>query len=124
MQDLQTESARRAVVILLSQALVARDIELMVGDMRPEATVIVAWTMLELTNALSPRVLIDVAFVDDISAAKALSDTTKLAHRDGRRVVLVGHDMGPIPQRKDWVLLPYPFTNHDVEKVLSSGAMT
>jgi len=119
MQDLQAESARRAVVILLSQALVARDIELMVGEMRPEAMVVVARTMRELSDALLPHVLIDVAFVDEVSAAEVLSDTTKVAHRDGLRMVLVGHDTGAIPQRQDWVLLPHPFTNHDVAKVLS-----
>ena len=121
MQKLQAGPTQRAVVIVVDQALIARDIELIVKEMRPDVTVIVARNVSEIATALTPDIQIELAFVDAIAVAMALSGGNS-AHWTGSRVVLIGHDQDAVPKQNDWALLPYPFTNRDVQNLLAQPA--
>ena len=118
MHQFEAEAVRHIVVIMLREALIARDIELIVQDLRPDAPVVVARTIVEVTAPLSPRDVIDIAFVDELKWAITPSDFAQRVATDRGILVLVGHEPEVVPQRPDLALLQFPFTREDVEKLV------
>lgn len=118
MHQFEAEAERNIVVIMMREALIARDIELIVQDMRPNAAIIVARSLAEVTARLYRGDLIDIAFVDELRSAIGPSDFAQRVAMDRGTVVLVGHEPGATPQRPNWALLPFPFAREDVEKLL------
>jgi len=118
MHQFEAETARHIVVIMLREALIARDIELIVQDLRPNAPAVVARNVEEVTARLFRGDVIDIAFVDELLSAIGPSDFAQRIATDRGTVVLVGHEPGAVPQRPNLTLLQFPFTREDVEKLV------
>ncbi len=105
------------IVVVMQEVLVARDIEMIVRDVRPGARVLVAQTLHEAVDAL-PQGRIEVAFVQVDAAIIAASTLGRRVAADGGRVVLLSEEKGRrLPE--GWKTLPYPFASADVASVLT-----
>ena len=105
------------IVVVLQEVLVARDIEMIVRDLRPTARVLLAKTLPEAVNGL-PKGRIEVAFVQVDAATIAASPFGRRVAADGGRVVVVCEERNRrLPQ--GWKALPFPFASADVASLLS-----
>jgi hypothetical protein len=103
-------------LIILNEVLVAKDIELTISDMRPEARMVVARSMSEVDLAEIGGELAAAFVRHDLSNADRLRIAERL-QRDGGLLVFVGQEVAPVPAGES--VLPYPFSRDDVTNLLS-----
>jgi hypothetical protein len=99
-------------VIVLDEVVVARDIELIIGDVRPDARIVVARTLSDAETHL-PYGRIEAAFVQRDAVrffASALGDRVA---KDGGRLVLVEQVFDAATDGVS--VLSFPFSREDVE---------
>ena len=119
MQTSDTKAPPAIIVVILQQVLVARDIEMIVRDLRPEARVLLARTLPEAVDAL-PEGRIEIAFVQLDPAVVAASPLGRRAAADGGRVVVLCEEQGTrLPD--GWTALAVPFASDDVASLLTVG---
>jgi hypothetical protein len=117
MPVLETREALAIYVVVMREALIARDIEMIIRDFDPSAYVAVAATLHEV-NASLPHGRIMMSFVQMGAADIAVSPLGQRVAADGGRMVLVGIDAtDPLPERCS--VLRFPFTGQDVETLLA-----
>jgi hypothetical protein len=105
-------------IIILDEVLVARDIEFTIGDVRPDATVVVARTN-EDGEAILPLGRVEAAFVQRDAARFLASAIGQRVSGDGGRLVLVGQE--PSAATDGVLVLPYPFAREDVAALLADA---
>lgn len=120
MQDNNASSPRRIFIVTLDDFLVARDIEMMIHDMRPEVQVVVARSFDDaLFHAADAR--IETAFVQCDAARVLASPLGARVLRDGGHIVLVGQE--PAEVSDGLSVLPFPFGQKDIA-LLFAGVST
>jgi hypothetical protein len=126
MNDSNTGGAGAVFVIVLSEVLIAHDIELVIGDVRPDATVIVARTLDEAAGRVPSDARIEIAFVAAAPAAYRASHLAALVSASGGHVVLLGQDAATGAAGDDTCtssVLHFPFTRDHVIAHLSCASV-
>ncbi len=103
-------------IVILDEVLVAQDIELIIGDVRPDAKVVRART-LEDGIAIVPAGRVEAAFVQRDAARFLASAIGRRVAGDGGQLVLVGHE--PALAAKGVAVLPFPFARENVTALLA-----
>jgi hypothetical protein len=103
-------------IVVLDEVLVARDIELMIRDLRPDAVVIVAQS-LEAAAADLPDAPIKAAFLQGDAQRIHASVVGQRLLRDGVRTVMVGREVDEAAEGVS--VLPFPFSQADVAALLA-----
>jgi hypothetical protein len=111
------EALPAIIVVILPEVLVARDIEMTLWDLRPEAHVLLARTLHEAEEALPPG-RIELTFVQLDPARFAASALGRRSAADGGKVVVLCEDRrNGLPD--DWFALPVPFASDALALLLS-----
>jgi hypothetical protein len=118
MQEAGNMPAPPIFILILDEVLVARDIELIIGDVRSDAKVVVART-LEDGAAIVPPGRVEAAFVQRDAARFLASAIGRRVSGDGGRVVLVGQE--PSEAMDGVSVLPFPFARDDVAALLADA---
>jgi hypothetical protein len=106
-------------IVVMEEVLVARDIEMMIRDLRPDATVIVAQS-LGAVEAELPDTNITAAFLQADPPRILVSAVGQRLLRDGGQTILVGHEPGEAAEGA--LVLPFPFARGDVVALLAGAA--
>lgn len=120
MQNAGTQ-APSIFIVILDAVLVARDVEMTIYALRPDARVVVARTTAE-AEAFLGEGPIEAAIVQSDAPAFMGSSLRRRLAADGGLVVLVGHDSHTVGDGV--ALLPLPFTQEDVEIVVAGLSRT
>jgi hypothetical protein len=106
-------------IIVLDEILVARDIEMLIGELWPDARVLVARTLIE-AEAEAPEGRLVAVFVQREAAQLPATALGQRLARDGGRLVRVGWEGDVV---EDGVsILRLPFELKDVEALLAGTA--
>jgi len=117
MLELEVCEPTAIFVVVVKEVLVARDIQMIVQELRPDAHVLLAPTLREAADALPPG-RIEVVFAQTDGAAVAKSGLSPRVVADKARVVLVGEEEAPgLPE--GWSALPFPFFGESIASLLS-----
>jgi hypothetical protein len=122
MQTVETVKPRTVFVVVMREVLVAQDIEAILMDAAPEASVILAPTLEEAEAGLLKRkeVRVAAAFVElDPVVVSGSTLGQRVAADGGRLVLLASESTDTLPQ--GWTGLPFPFAEADVTAQLSGG---
>lgn len=117
MHSSEVENLSAIIVIVLSEVLVARDIEMIVRSARPGAQIVLVQTVNEAVNALPPG-RIEVAFVQADAAMIAASALGRRIAADGGCVVVLYEEVEE-GSPEGWKALPFPFASEHVVSVLA-----
>jgi hypothetical protein len=117
MHDAQN-AAPPLFIIVVEEALVARDIELTILELRPEAVVIVTQSLGAAAAAL-PEGRLEAAFVQGDAESSFASFVGQRILRDGGHLILVGREADDLTA--GCLLLPFPFAQADVAALLSAA---
>lgn len=120
MQNVEIREPLPIFVVVVPQVLIGRDIEMMIRDLRPDARVILAFSLPEAAAAL-PVGRIDTLFVQMNADIVAASDLGKRVEADGGKTVLVGVD-ADVAVPHGWSALPFPFANDHLTSLLACAA--
>jgi hypothetical protein len=102
-------------VVVMDEILVATDIELIIGDLRPDARIVVSRSV-ERAADDTPDGRIEAAFVQSDAARFLTSTIGQRVVRDGALVILVGREPGE--ESAGISVLPFPFVRDDVAALL------
>jgi hypothetical protein len=102
-------------VVVLDEVLVARDIELIIGDVRPDARIVVARTLVDAETKL-PEGRIEAAFVQRDAVRFFASALGNRVACDGGRLILVEQVLQAAVDRVS--VLSFPFSREDVEQLV------
>ena len=108
-------------VVVLDEVLVATDIELIIGDLRPDARIVVARSV-ERAADDTPDGRIEAAFVQGDATRFLASTIGQRVARDGGQVILVGRE--PSEATEGVSVLPFPFVRDDVAALLAGVVET
>lgn len=103
-------------IVILDEVLVAKDIAMIIDDLRPGSRVVIARTLAEAADT-APDGRIEAAFVQRDVQHFADSAIGRRVARDGARVVLVGHE--PSAAVDGVSVLPFPFAAETVASLLT-----
>ncbi len=117
MQTVGNSTDGKLFVLVLHEDLVARDIELTIGDLYPGARVLVARSVNE-AEATVPPGQIAAAFVQQDPDAIARTNLVRRVQADQGRIVLVGYEPKTDQTIPGWSVLPLPFSQDHVTAVL------
>jgi hypothetical protein len=120
MQTMEIYNIQAIFVIVVREALVARDIEMAIRDWRPDARVVVAFDLPDAAAAV-PMGRIDTLFVQVDASTVVASDLGQRVALDGGTTVLVGPDADDVVP-EGWSALPFPFNNDHLTSVLTRVA--
>jgi hypothetical protein len=104
-------------VVIMDEVLIARDIEMIISDMTPDAAFVIARSLSEAV-ARAPFGPITAAFVQGDLARFKVSPIGARMSDDGGVVILVGQEPGWAPDGV--AVLPFPFTRGDVAALIST----
>jgi hypothetical protein len=105
-------------VLVLDEVLVSADIALIIGDLRPDAHIVVARTLEEADETPDGR--IEAAFVQSHETGFLASTIGRRVKHDGGRVILVGRE--PSEASAEVAVLPFPFVREDVAALVARAA--
>jgi hypothetical protein len=103
-------------IIVLDEILVARDIEMVVSELRPDVRVLVARTLAE-AEAEVPEGRVAALFVQQEAVRLPASPIGQRLARDGGRIVLVGQE--PDKAENGTSVVRLPFALNDVEALVA-----
>ena len=115
--DMQDIALKPHFIVSVDEMLVARDIEMSIADLRPDAQIIVARTLAEVAAQLPQEGRVEAAFVQCDAARFLASGAGQRLIADGGRLVLVGQ--GVETATAGMQTLPQPFAHADIQGVLA-----
>ncbi len=116
MQDTSVMPPNSVFIVILDEFLVARDIEMIIGDLKPDARVVFSRGLDDAAvRALQGRV--EAAFVQRDAAVFLASAMGKRVVGDGGRLIFVGQERNEAPEGV--AVLPFPFAREDVARLLA-----
>jgi hypothetical protein len=119
MQNVEIDTPPAVFVVVMREALIARDIEMIIRDLRTEARVVLARTPDEATAAV-PAGRIAAAFVQMDVGDFVSTELSRRVASDGGRTVLVGLE-ATTALPVGWSALPFPFSGDDVTSLLTAS---
>ena len=113
----------RIIVVVMREVLIARDIELIIGDVRPEVVVVTAQTIAEAASKIPQGAVVETVFVSMHQAARHRSDLGAMIKAHNGRVVLLDDEIAD-QASPPWSVLPFPFTRDHVLAHLIADPLT
>ncbi len=117
MQNVEVDKPPAIFLVVMREVLIARDIEMIIRDLRIEAQVVLTRTLDEATAAV-PAGRIEAAFVQMDVGDFVSTELSRRVATDGGRTVLVGLEATTVLP-DGWSALPFPFSGDDVTSLLT-----
>lgn len=106
-------------VLVVREVLVAQDIAMMMRNLRPDAHIVIARSLVEAAETL-PEGRVLAAFVQETVSAYTLSALAIRVATDGGRTVLVDAENALTAQTGNYAILAFPFMEEHVVALLSA----
>lgn len=105
-------------VLVVREVLVAQDIAMMMRNLRPDAHIVIARSLVEAAETL-PEGRVIAAFVQETVSAYTMSALAIRVATDRGRAVLVDEENASTAQPGDYAILAFPFMEEHVLALLS-----